>query len=148
MREATLGDEAEGVYDSVLPLGKSDRYGLRRPDIDVRKLRPFIRYTPDRLTQAGPLVEVVGLGRDGILKFKQEKLEALAEWNRNEAVYIFVWNSHVKEWALIPFPSFRTLCQRVAKRDGMGTFDGTKPYYPIPWSELTRAKGVQRGGVE
>lgn len=143
-----LGDEAEGVYDTVLPLGKSDRYGLRRPDIDVRRLVPFIRYTPDRLTQAGPLVEVVGLGRDGILKFKEDKLDALAAWQRQVAVYIFCWNSDRKEWALLPYPAFRSLCLRVAKRDGMGTFDGSKPFYPLPWRELVLVKGVQRGSVD
>jgi hypothetical protein len=147
-RYEVLGDPAESVYDAVLPLGKSDRYGLRRPDIDIRKLRPFIRYTPDRLTQAGPVVEVVGLGRDDILKFKQDKLDALAEWNRHEAVYIFAWHSKRKEWALIPYPPFRSLCLRIAKRDGMGEFDGSKPYYGVPWLELVRAMGVQRGTYE
>jgi len=95
------------------------------------------------------LVEVVGLGRDGILKVKAEKLEALAVWHRHiEAVYLFVYNSHKKEWALCPYPTFRSFCLRIGKRDGMGTFDGTKPYYPLPYQELVLLRGIQRGSVE
>lgn len=146
VRLRSMGDEAEAVFAEVAPLGKAERYGLRRPDISMRYLSPFIRYTPDHITSRGALVEVVGLGGDDVLKFKVEKLDALGTWNRQQALHIFIWHKKRQEWALVAYPSFRTLIQHGVKRWGLRAFeDDGKEYYPIPWRELVLAKGIVRG---
>ncbi len=82
-RYATLGDIAENVYLQVTPLGNTTRYGFRRPKgLKFSMLPEVARHSPDFITPTH-LVEVVGLGRDGILKsIKTTKYEALKVWSK------------------------------------------------------------------
>ena len=90
-------------------------------------------------------MEVVGLGRDDVLKFKSDKLAALSAWNRLVTLYIFVWHQKREEWALIPFAAFRSLTNRILKRDGMRSFDDGNEFIGIPYRELMLTKGIVRG---
>lgn len=98
-RETLLGDEAEGVFREVA--GDCVKYGLDRPPINLRHVPDFIRFTPDFL-QASRAVEVVGMGQDGILKIKCNKMLALLKWNEHMPVFVFIWNSATQLYTLLP----------------------------------------------
>lgn len=99
MRFAELGDEAEGVFEQVWP-GAWERYGLNRPKLNMAKLTPFVRCTPDYITHEA-LVEVMGVGRDHTFKLKREKYEALQDWEiaAKTPVWIFLFDSHKQRWS-------------------------------------------------
>jgi len=87
-REATLGDIAETAFEHNYGPNSGwqwERYGLNRPRVSMFNIDPFVRYTPDYLLE-GPdgtvrLVEVQGCGRDGLFKFKDDKIDALLDWH-------------------------------------------------------------------
>ena len=131
-----MGDTAEGVFQAVAPLGKYERLGWNRPAVSLTLMSPAIRHMPDYYS-GGKLVEVMGLGRDGILKLKTGKWEALKFWNKtgNEVV-MFLWNSHKKTYALVEWSALVSLTGR-ARRAGIQAFenDGNE-YYPIRWADI------------
>lgn len=93
-RYGTLGDPAESQFEiwahdnSII----FERFGLNRPAPNMGKWPAFIRYTPDYIVH-DRLIEVKGCGRDGLIKIKQENLEALWLWGEYLPVWIFSWNS-------------------------------------------------------
>jgi hypothetical protein len=134
VRQYTLGDTAEKKYEDIHDsLGiKYYRYGLSRPPFKVISLPRFLRYTPDYL-QADRLIEVQGIGRDGILKIKSDKYSALMAWNDMVLpVEMWVWDSHRAKYATKPL--------REIPLTEMGVFNDGKPYYAIargllgPWT--------------
>jgi len=142
-RERTLGDPAENAFEAWCKRRshKYATYGLRRPDLDLSYVPPFVRYTPDFLTQFG-LVEVQGCGRDETFKFKHEKLDALVDWHRNCKsqhgfhLYLWLWNQTLDESVLVAFDRLVALC---VDEEGMqwrtdGVFDKTKPFAAVEWS--------------
>jgi hypothetical protein len=90
-RFSAMGDEAEGVFDATTTDSQA-QFGLNRPPVFLGNVAAFIRYMPDRL-QHNRLVECMGIGRDGVLKLKLEKLYALMEWDKFHPVHLFVWDS-------------------------------------------------------
>lgn len=138
-REQTLGDPAEKAFEhwSEHNQLKYARYGLLRPDLDLRFVPAQIRYTPDYVTEYG-FVEVQGCGSDGLLKFKHDKLEALQWWDRIHPVTFWLWQNtttldvqcglmDILDLCADPvYPEFRT--------DGM--FDGNKPYSAVKFVYL------------
>lgn len=88
-------------------------------------------------------MEVVGLGKDGILKsIKVEKYEALKSWARIARILglelaLFVWNSHKKTWLILTWPQLGILIRRSSKTFGIKSFenDGNE-YYELPWEWL------------
>jgi hypothetical protein len=92
-----LGDEAEGIFEQVYP-NNFVRFGLDRPNINLARVPPFVRYTPDYLTAKG-LVEVQGFGRDQMFKVKHDKLDALSEWSEQCRVDFFLWDSWNRSYA-------------------------------------------------
>ena len=106
-RFGSMGDEAEGRYIELHP--NSVRYGLNRPPIGLGKVPAMIRYTPDYL-QHDRLVECMGIGRDGILKLKLEKLHAMEQWNMVFPVFLFVWDSNEKRYTTIPLRDLHKMC--------------------------------------
>lgn len=100
-RLLSLGDEAEGIFESVYS-HKFDRYGLNRPGTGLASVPPFVRYTPDYLTSKG-LVEVQGFGRDQTFKLKEDKWAALLQWERCSRwrVDLFVWDSWFKRYGWV-----------------------------------------------
>ena len=78
-RFAAMGDEAEAVYETALPLGTSIPFGWRRPKVTMRNMSNKIKGMPDFYAGAGYLVEVMGCGGDMQLKLKVNKWDALKE---------------------------------------------------------------------
>jgi len=145
-RYTVLGDTAEAVYEKVKPLGNTLKFGYRRPKgIRFSHLPPTVRHQPDFITPSH-LVEVVGLGRDGILKsIKTSKYEALKVWNKIAkemgllGLVIFVWNSHKKTFLVL---AWSDIVQEVAyskRKHGLQTFknDGNT-YYRLDWERLLK----------
>jgi len=95
-----MGDEAEEMFEKVYPHGW-ERYGLKRPRIQVGKLKLKIRYTPDYVTSSS-LIEVQGFGADQTVKLKLEKERALHQWNQDMPVQMFLWDSKQRRYGYIP----------------------------------------------
>lgn len=143
-RFATLGDTAEQVYDAVKPLGNTTSFGFRRPKgLKFSSLPETFRHMPDRITPTY-LVEVMGLGRDGILKsMKESKYEALKLWNKWAqqggllGVALFVWNSSEKQFLTLTWSSIVEEVNYSKRKYGIQEFevDGNK-YYRLDWDRL------------
>lgn len=138
-RFQTMGDTAEGAFEQWA--GRNglsvERLGWDRPAMGVGKMSQELRQLPDFYASDGYLYEVVGMGRDGVLKgVKTEKWESLKFWNQVQPVRLFILNSSEHATVMLPWP---TLVQMVAKgrRDGIRAFanDGNQ-YYPIMWEWL------------
>jgi hypothetical protein len=137
-----MGDQSEAVYFDVKPLGATTRWGFRRPEgVSVGKFPNVTAHTPDAVTYQA-YVEIVGLGRDGVLKgIKVEKWEALKVWQRiaklaghAQGVMFFVYNSSVREWAVLDFKAMTSLLKRSEAELGVQTFEVDKvAYFPVPW---------------
>ena len=141
-----MGDPAEEAYQETLPLGKTTRFGFRRPEGMKFSSIPTRIVTGKHFITATYLVEVVGLGADGILKsIKTTKYEALKEWNKFAArmgllgVAVYVWNSSKRMFLVLPM---NVIMEEVKyskrKHDGPLAFenDGNE-YYPLEWDRLT-----------
>lgn len=136
-RYATLGDPAEAVFEAVAPAGNFDRFGWHRPRNGFGKMTPLLRNQPDYYVQTGHLVEVMGCGKDGILKLKLHKMAALRQWHKLQPVKMFVWNSHLGRWALIDFPEVERLFNH-AKKKGVEQFHDGPKYVEIPWANVEK----------
>ncbi len=140
----TLGDIAETVYEDVTPLGNTTRFGFRRPEgVRFSQFPIVTRHMPDFITPTY-LVEVVGLGRDGILKsMKTTKYDALKVWNQIAkrigllGLVVFVWNSHKKIFLVL---SWKDVVEEVSysrKKYGVQEFPSDhNTYYRLDWERL------------
>lgn len=142
-RFGVLGDYAENVYEKVSPLGPTCRHGWRRPSVSMRYMSNELKNKPDYYASTGVLVEVMGLGRDGILKLKLDKYEAMKFWNKVQETALFAWNSSEHMWALIEWKPLVGLVQRARNR-GIESFeeDGNE-YYPIHWSDIMETASLK-----
>lgn len=141
-RFGTMGDIAEQIYEQVRPFGETVRFGWRRPrGVSVKLMPQVIRHMPDYYTNSGYLVEVMGLGRDSILKsIKPDKWDALKEWQRlcragGTSIMFFVWNSHTEEYVVLSYDVLKELVAK-SRRKGAKTFNDGKEYYPISWEDI------------
>lgn len=132
-RVGTLGDIAESVFEEVAPLGTFVRYGLNRPPFRVKGLTPEQRNTPDYLTGTGDFVEVMGCGRDNVLKLKLEKWDAQKRWQKLGPVKYFFWNSNHSEWALLTLAQVQKLVTQGRKARGVQAFNDGNEYIGIDW---------------
>lgn len=135
VRFRVRGQQAEGIFEQVAPFGRYVRLGWDLPDVSMskREMSSNIRSMPDYYS-GGYLIEVVGLGRDSVLKIRTDKWDALKWWNTSgNEVLLFVWNSSKKLWALLDWKQSKQMIQR-ARNDGIREFesDGNQ-YYPIRW---------------
>lgn len=122
-----LGDRAEGQFERVT-CDTWIRWGLQRPPLKVSQLPARIRYAPDYLTSRA-FVEAQGFGRDGELKVKIDKYNALHWWNDVHPVHLFVYDSHKKRNTRI---ALRELDRIIA--DGgarLASFPEGKSYFAI-----------------
>jgi hypothetical protein len=122
-RKGAMGDLAEGVFEQVYPQGFA-RYGIDRPPVQVAKLPPFVRYTPDYMTSKG-LVEVQGFGKDQTFKLKDEKYDALDQWHLIFRVDLFAYDSTNERYGFMRLHDFVEAWEANGIR---GEFDGSKPY--------------------
>lgn len=151
-RFATMGDEAERVYEAVKPMGNTIRFGWDRPKgISFKALPTSMRHLPDYYAQAGYFVEVMGLGKDDLLKsIKVNKYEALKLWAKigrllGVEMAVFIWNSHRQEYVTLMWRDIVDLVNQSKRKFGIQKFknDGNE-YYQIPWEWLT-SKAVWTG---
>lgn len=138
-RYATLGDTAEGIFAEAEPLGSFSRLGWRRPmtaagkRLSMKRMSDNIKHMPDFYVESGYLVEVMGLGKDGILKLKLSKYDGLKWWNKSgNKVALFVWNAHLRMWALISWNELVALVRK-GRTMGVEQFKEGTEYYPIKW---------------
>lgn len=129
-RFGAMGDEAEGMFEQVHPKGWV-RWGLDRPNLKVSALPVKIRYAPDYLTSDG-FVEVMGVGRDQILKLKVEKLCCLWQWHAEMPTNLFIWDSKNKRYCTVSIPDLMTQLGIAS----MGSFPEGKVTLEIPVKEL------------
>jgi hypothetical protein len=129
-RYAEMGDEAEGVFETLN--SNCTRYGLDRPKVNLAKVPRFIRYTPDYLMH-DRLVEVMGFGKDQLIKLKLEKLEQLLAWSEHYPVHLFLWDSHKERWAELEIGAVR----QAAYLAPVKLFPEGTPYYEIPADGLS-----------
>lgn len=143
-RFAVMGDEAEEVYQAVAPLGPTVRFGFRRPKgIRFSTFPEKLRHQPDFVTGTY-LVEVMGLGRDGILKsMKVSKYDALIVWQKIAkqlgllGLVLFIWNSHKKQFITLPWAAIVTEVAFSKKKYGVLAFESDgNTYYRLDWDRL------------
>jgi hypothetical protein len=139
-----MGDTAEEVYAAVAPLGSTTRFGFRRPKgIKFSTFPEKLRHQPDFVT-ASYLVEVMGLGRDGILKsVKTSKYEALKAWHKIAkmlgllGVVLFIWNSAEKKFITLTWEDLVTEVAYSKRKYGVQAFENDgNTYYRLDWSRL------------
>lgn len=94
-RFGTMGDPAEAAFDAVWP--KNHNLGLNRPPFSMARMPATMRYTPDKMTNKA-FVECMGIGRDGTLKIKDEKVSAMWEWQKLGPVELFVYDSSKQQY--------------------------------------------------
>ncbi len=137
-REQTLGDPAEAAFVRYADLCglACVKYGLDRPPVDLSKVEPFVRYTPDFLADGMGLVEVQGCGRDNLFKFKHDKLTALQQWNVMNPVQVFLWHQPSDQYVVVPIADLARMCYSRGGYRTDGLFDGHKPYAGVPWTQL------------
>lgn len=142
-RFQAMGDEAEGAFDEVFP--KNHKLGLNRPPFTMTKMTVEMRYTPDRM-DATAFVEVMGVGRDRLLKMKTEKFDALFTWTMLGPVDLFVWDSHKRNWYRAPIKQWFLAA---AGHGSVGSFDEGKQYialhvddFPVAPTPLVRQEAA------
>lgn len=138
-----MGDEAESVYEKAKPMGNTIRFGWNRPKgINFSKLPMALRHMPDYYAQAGYFVEVMGLGRDDVLKsLKVTKYDALKLWAKVGRLFgvelaAFIWNSHRQEYVTVMWQDIVEIVSQSKRRFGVQAFDDGNEYYHIPWDWL------------
>lgn len=145
-RFTVLGDLAESVYLETQPLGNTTRFGFRRPKgVKFSSFPEVARHQPDFISPSY-LVEVVGLGRDGILKsMKTTKYEALKVWNKIAkmmgllGVVLFIWNSHTKQFIILNWSDIVEEVAYSKKKYGVQTFESDgNTYYRLDWERLKK----------
>lgn len=132
-RFKSMGDEAEGIFETVAPLGAIARFGWNRPP-SMHGMSDFIRMAPDYYA-GGKLVEVMGMGKDDVLKLKVEKYEGLKAWNVYQPIVLFVWSSYRQMWALLDWEGVKA-AMRSGRTEGLQAFPEGKQFAPIRWTVL------------
>lgn len=144
-RFQVMGDTAEAVYEAVAPLGDTTRFGYRRPKgVKFSTFPEIVRHQPDFVTPTY-LVEVMGLGRDGILKsMKTTKYEALKVWNKVAKMLgllglaLFIWNSSKRQFIVIAWQDIVDEVGYSKRKYGVQKFESDgHEYYRLDWDRLT-----------
>lgn len=154
-RFAVMGDTAENVFKEVQPLGNSTRFGFRRPKgVKFTQFPERLRHMPDFITPTY-LVEVMGLGRDGILKsLKTTKYDALKWWHKVAkeggllGVVLFIWNSSKHEFLILSWDEIVKEVAYSKRKYGVQAFESDgNTYYRLDWDRL-REKSVMVGAYD
>ena len=139
-----MGDTAEHVYETVAPLGNTTKFGFRRPKgVKFSTFPVRLRHQPDFVT-ASYLVEVMGLGRDGILKsMKESKYDALKGWHKFAqwlglmVVMQLVWNSAEKQFLTLTWEDLVKEVSFSKRKYGVQAFENDgNTYYRLDWDRL------------
>ena len=143
-----MGDDAESEFERWATRSgyTIERLGWNRPKMGVGKMGPLLRHMPDYYASDGYLYEVVGMGRDDVLKgMKVEKWESLKTWNKFQGVRLFVYSSSRHAVVMLPWPALVQIVAQ-ARKAGIKAFknDGNQ-YYPIQWEWLEPYKIGETG---
>ena len=130
-----LGDKAEGVFAGLHP--RAHRLGLNRPSLNLGKMHPNLRYTPDFLTEDGAY-EVMGFSSrgNGTLKLKFDKADALRSWDMLIPTYLWVYDSGARRYWVAPINDWLNVCYERADREFFP--DNGRPYWNLPWTTFPR----------
>lgn len=143
-RFGTMGDPAEAVFDLVYP--KNHKLGLNRPPFYMGGMVLAMRYVPDRMLR-DRFVEVMGCGRDGKLKLKHEKIEALQTWQQIGPVELFVYDQFNETYYEAPLDAWVSAAHTLG---ASRTFDNDgKTYLELHISDFpTNQHPVPRGNPD
>jgi hypothetical protein len=127
-RYATMGDTAEEAFLLVHPY--AHRFGLNRPNFDVRGMLDAMRYAPDFMVP-GCMYEVMGVASrgDSTLKFKLDKAAALTTWECIGPVRLWIYDSSRKRYWDAPLLEWVRACHNHASFERFP--DNKKPYYAL-----------------
>lgn len=126
-----MGDPSELALAEAFP-GKVEVFGWNRPAVSMARMAAAIRHQPDAYLdqpEGGYLVECVGCGRDGKIKFRSDKIEALALWQTIQPVRIWAWRSTTKTGYLVEWSDFRRLWWAAAHATGVAAFANDNNLY-------------------
>jgi hypothetical protein len=105
--------------------------------VNLSQVEPEVRYTPDFLADDIGLVEVQGCGRDGLFKFKHDKLEALRTWDYHIGhVQVFLWHQPSDQYVVVSIVDLARMCYSHGGYRTDGLFDGHKPFAAVPWTQF------------
>lgn len=137
IRDRHMWNHSERAFESHWP-HRLLRFGYNN-DVDGQEFdtwasAPFIRHAPDYQCQTMPrgtvfFVEVQGTGKDRLHKFKEQKLGELANWNRYQDVWFWLWDNNKQQGTMISLNKLRLLIAQ-GKAD-KGLFDGHRPYWSV-----------------
>ncbi len=132
-RYAGLGDIAESKFESVYKTGFT-RFGLDRPPYKLSVIPARLRGRPDYET-ASFFVEVVGFGKDQLLKIRIEKMQVMSFWHHQVfPVEFFIYDSFNDRYV---FRGLRQLDELVNKgKVQLGQFPEGKAYFAFSAKDL------------
>lgn len=127
-RYKTMGDTAEEAFMLVHPY--AHRFGLNRPNFDVRGMVDAMRYAPDFMVP-DCLYEVMGVASrgDSTLKFKLDKASALQTWECIGPVRLWIYDSSKKRHWDASLTEWLTACHNSATFERF--LDNKKPYFAL-----------------
>jgi hypothetical protein len=143
-RYQRLGDQAEAAYLEQLPHGPAVRFGWKRPPISFGNMPDMLRYMPDFYTADGWLCEVMGCGKDMVLRgLKVKKWLAMSRWFYAELpLRYWLWNSHLKQGVTVTHDEMAALVSRAPVKEFDLGRAGAKEFYEIPWAWLGEVADV------
>lgn len=122
-------------------------FGFNRPNITFRKLPGFLQHMPDFIVEGFQkelvFIEGKGVGRDNILKIKQQDIDILSEWNKQLPVYFSIYHSNKSN---ISFGVSLSHIIELCKQAETASFpDNNKLYYKLlvkqfNWEPITNIK--------
>lgn len=130
VRVQAMGDLAENKFEEIWKTS-FERWGLRRPRVNVRQLPARLRHAPDYLTSQG-FIEVLGLGREQCLRLKVEKMNCLWWWSDLHPVSLFIYDSHHNRSAVIELSAVQQWID--SGQVTLGIFPERKAYWNVPAS--------------
>ena len=127
-RYDTMGDTAENAFLLVHPY--AHRFGLNRPDFDVRGMADAMRYAPDFMVP-DCMYEVMGVASrgDSKLKIKLDKASALHTWQCIGPVRLWIYDSSRKRHWDAPLEDWIKACHKYAEVERFP--DNQKPYFAL-----------------
>lgn len=148
-------DHSEQIFEKLWT-GPYARFGLgpQTEGLATYKLSAKMCHTPDYLAALGAetrpvFVEVQGTGqggaKDGVLshKFKQRKMNALQQWNKDDEVTFWLWDDHNKEFIWTSYASVRMMIQQ-GQGVTLGFFDAKRPYWAIEVDVMIQKADTER----
>jgi hypothetical protein len=133
-----MGDASEGALLAAFP-GKVEQFGWNRPAVSMARMARVVRHQPDLyldLEGTGYLVEAIGCGQDGTLKFRADKVDTLPLWETIQPLLIWAWRSTTKVGYLVKWEDFRLLWWASARDNGLKAFNEGNLYAEVKHAAL------------